>query len=191
MNANQLIKTLLKDLKQLENWQNTLRKTSETGPSFSEAANSCLTFSNPLIIACISSAKDFNCICKKSHFRHYLTTIPKIDIPTKISKQQKKERHRKKMHLSCGFQADKVLIKIKKSRRFRSKTLRHKKTKPELQTMMIVFTKSSKVSISWRNLYAETPGELCTNTWWTNTNHASSNGSIAPISSDNNAKKAP
>lgn len=43
----------------------TLRKTSDTGPSFSDAASSCLTFSSPLIIACISSAKDFNCICKK------------------------------------------------------------------------------------------------------------------------------
>ena len=42
--------------------QCTLRKISETGPSLSEATSSCLTFSNPLIIACISSAKDFNCI---------------------------------------------------------------------------------------------------------------------------------
>lgn len=43
---------------------NTLRKMSDTGPSFLDAASSCLTFSNPLMIACISSANDFNCICK-------------------------------------------------------------------------------------------------------------------------------
>ena len=43
---------------------NTLQKTSDTGPSFADAASSCLTFSNPLMIACISSANNFNCICK-------------------------------------------------------------------------------------------------------------------------------
>lgn len=41
----------------------TLRKPSDTGPSFSDAASSCSTFSNPLIMAYISSANDFNCIC--------------------------------------------------------------------------------------------------------------------------------
>lgn len=46
-------------------YENTLRKVSDTGPSFSEAANSCFTFSKPLIMACISSAKDFSCIYKK------------------------------------------------------------------------------------------------------------------------------
>lgn len=52
-------------------WENykihwdTFRKTSDTGPSFSDAASSCFTFSSPFIIACISSAKDFNCICKE------------------------------------------------------------------------------------------------------------------------------
>lgn len=42
----------------------TLQKYSDIGPSFSEAVNSCTTFSSPLLIACISSAKYFNCIYK-------------------------------------------------------------------------------------------------------------------------------
>ena len=57
--------------------QCTFRKTSDTGPSFSEATSSCLTFSNPLIIACISSAKDFNCICKDTRLqtKHSVTKL--------------------------------------------------------------------------------------------------------------------
>jgi hypothetical protein len=60
----------------------TLRKTSDTGPSFSDAASSCLTFSSPLIIACISSAKDFNCIWKKKgkKYKHHPMMILKITI---------------------------------------------------------------------------------------------------------------
>jgi len=40
----------------------TLRNFSETGPSFSEVDSSLKNFSNPLLMACISSAKNFNCI---------------------------------------------------------------------------------------------------------------------------------
>ena len=43
--------------------QSTLQNFSDTGPSFSEAVNSCTTFSSPLLMACISSARYFNCIC--------------------------------------------------------------------------------------------------------------------------------
>lgn len=42
---------------------NTLQNVSDTGPSLSEDVNSFSTFSNPLLIACISSARIFSCIC--------------------------------------------------------------------------------------------------------------------------------
>ena len=44
----------------------TWQKFSDTGPSFFDAVNSWTTFSSPLLTACISSAKYFNCICMKS-----------------------------------------------------------------------------------------------------------------------------
>lgn len=61
---------------------NTSWKTSETGPSFADAANSCLTFSIPLMIACISSANDFNCIWKKwcTQSIHIVILLPKKQV---------------------------------------------------------------------------------------------------------------
>uniref|UniRef100_A0A0A9DSK4 Uncharacterized protein n=1 Tax=Arundo donax TaxID=35708 RepID=A0A0A9DSK4_ARUDO len=38
-----------------------LQKTSDTGPSFSEAVSSCSTFSSPFTTACCSSANAFSC----------------------------------------------------------------------------------------------------------------------------------
>lgn len=55
--------------------QNTLQKLLDTGPSFSEAVNSCITFSSPLLMTCISSAKYFNCICLKMKLQILATKI--------------------------------------------------------------------------------------------------------------------
>ena len=63
----------------------TLRKTSDTGPSFSDAVSSCLTFSSPLIIACISSANDFNCIYKEE--RHNVNITKRQYLRSRTKKQ--------------------------------------------------------------------------------------------------------
>ena len=84
----------------------TLRKASEMGPSLSDATSSCFTFSNPFVIACISSAKDFNCICMRS----------KTPCQTSFLYIMFEFNTKKYGDLRCGFQATKVQMKIKKRR---------------------------------------------------------------------------
>lgn len=84
-------------------YQNTLRKVSDTGPSFSEAANSCFTFSKPLIMACISSAKDFNCI-----YTRKLIILSKNSRGFDIYPTDK----RINTNLRASFQANKILMKV-------------------------------------------------------------------------------
>lgn len=79
-----MVERILKN-KHLTKSLQTLRKTSDTGPSFSDAASSCLTFSSPLIIACISSAKDFNCIYKEE--RHNVNSTKRQYLRSRTKKQ--------------------------------------------------------------------------------------------------------
>lgn len=87
----------------------TLWKVSDMGPSFSASVNSCSTFSNPLLIACISSARVFNCICMEIC---YLLKFDVDGILLVIKQFSTKFEITNKEHLWCIFQADKVFIKI-------------------------------------------------------------------------------
>lgn len=68
----------------------TLQKASDTGPSFSEAVNSCTTFSRPLLMACISSARYFNCIYIIENLAQSCQMYKELIVPKKI---QKRKRH--------------------------------------------------------------------------------------------------
>lgn len=66
----------------------TLQKASDTGPSFSEAVNSCTTFSRPLLMACISSAKYFNCIYIIGNLAQSCHMYKEFIVPKKIKREK-------------------------------------------------------------------------------------------------------